>query len=140
MLKRIIASIIIILAGVLTITDKIYTFHFTNNYGFYDSQTLVWTFTQMIAPIILILGFTLNPFKISFTVPVYLYSVQIYFIFSSLTSDKGLVHLYAIGSVLLFIVCMIVFNFIFKEERNKEEQITALEALLDLHIAIHAKK
>lgn len=140
MLKRIIASIIVILAGVLTITDKIYTFHFTNNYGFYDSQTLVWTFTQMIAPIILILGFTLNPFKISFTVPVYLYSVQIYFIFSSLTSDKGLVHLYAIGSVLLFIVCMIVFNFIFKEERNKEEQITTLEALLDLHIAIHAKK
>ncbi|MFC7774069.1 hypothetical protein [Flavobacterium sp. GCM10027622] len=140
MLKRIIASIIVILAGVLTITDKIYTFHFTNNYGFYDSQTLVWTFTQMIAPIILILGFTLNPFKISFTVPVYLYSVQIYFIFSSLTSDKGLVHLYAIGSVLLFIVCVIVFNFIFKEERSKEEQITALEALLDLHIAIHAKK
>lgn len=140
MLKRIIASLIVILAGLITVTDKMFTFHFANNYGFYDSQTLVWTFTQMVGPLILIIGFLLNPFKISFSVPVYMYSVQIYFIFSSLINDKALVHYYASGSVLLFIVCVIAFNFISKEEQEKKSQITALEALLDLHIAIHAKK
>lgn len=141
MTKRIIASILVILSGLITITEKFYTFHFDNNFGFYDSQTLVWTFSQMFAPILLMLAFTLNPYKVSFTVPVYLYSVQIYFIFSDHISDRHFINHYAIGSVLLFLLCIFLFNRFIKEENNKSERISALENLLDLHISLsNAKK
>ena len=138
--KRIVASIFVILSGLILISDKLHNFHFSNNFGYYDSQTLVWTFSQMIAPVFLIIAFCLNPYKISFTVPIYIYAVQIYFIFSSNLNDKSLVHLYATGSVILFLVCVFALNAIFKEEKNKDAKISALEALLDLHIAIYAKK
>lgn len=138
--KRIIASIFVIISGLILISDKLHTFHFSNNFGYHDSLTLVWTFSQTISPIILIIAFCLNPYKIFFTVPIYIYAVQIYFIFSSQTNDKNLVHLYATGSVALFLICVFTLNAIFKDEKNKDAKISALEALLDLHIAIYAKK
>ena len=140
MKKRILASLLVIIAGLITISDKLFHFHFENNFGYYDSQTLAWTFSQMFAPILLMFAFSLNPYKVSFTVPVYLYAVQIYFIFSSHINDKSLFNFYAIGTVFFFLVCVYVFNLIFKDEKSKDDRINALEALLDLHINLYAKK
>lgn len=140
MTKRIIASLLVIIAGMITISDKLFTFQFENNFGFYDSQTLAWTISQNIAPILLMLAFSLNPYRVSFTVPVYLYSVQFCFIFSDHVSDRSFFNEYAIGSVILFLFCVFCFNRFLKTEKEKEERITALENLLDLHITLYAKK
>jgi hypothetical protein len=140
--KRLFSSLLVATAGVMLICDKLFYFHFENNFGYNNSQTLAWTFAQMFVPIIIILCGFLNPYKIAYLVPVYIYSIQIYFIFSSDTNDKSLMHLYAIGSVICFLITVFVFNIIFKKEENLRERVTLLESVLDLsyNIISHDKK
>jgi hypothetical protein len=140
--KRLFSSLLVATAGVMLICDKLFSFHFANNFGYNNSQTLAWTFAQMVIPIIIILFGFLNPYKIAYLVPVYIYSIQIYFIFSSSTNDSTLMHLYATGSVVCFSIMVLAFNNIFKKEEDLRGKISLLESVLDLSYTIinHGKK
>jgi hypothetical protein len=140
--KRLFSSFLVIFSGVMLICDKLFSFHFENNFGYNNSQTLAWTCAQMFVPIIIILCVFLNPYKIAYLVPVYIYSIQIYFIFSMSTNDQALMHLYAAGSVACFLITVFVFNLIFKKEENLLQKVSLLESVLDLsyNIINHEKK
>jgi len=138
---RITASIITALSGAILYLDKAFTFNLSNTYGFADAQTFVWVFTQSVSPLILILGASLRPFKISYTVPVYLYTIQLLWVFNpNLKLDDSLLHVYAVGSTLVFIVLMVFLNVVltrFKSAQSKK--ITFLEQALDLSLTINKK-
>jgi hypothetical protein len=140
--KRFFSSLLVAFAGIMLICDKLFSFHFENNFGYNNSQTLAWTCAQMFVPIIIILCVFLNPYKVAYLVPVYIYSIQVYFIFSTSTNDQNLMHLYAIGSVICFLITVFVFNLIFKKEEDLREKVTLLESVLDLsyNIMSHDKK
>jgi hypothetical protein len=114
----------LILSGVILFTDKLTSFSFKNNYGFEDSQTFVWVLCQSLSPIILCLGGMLRPYKVFYHIPLYLYFIQIYWIFDpSIQFDDLLIHVYATGfciGVFLFTIIAIVF---LKRIRNNNKRM-----------------
>jgi len=102
---RIIASLIIALSGFILFTDKVFYFELNNTYGFKSSQAFIWVLTQTLSPLILVLGAVFKPYKISFLIPVYFYSIQLYWVFRpDIQFDDSLLQVYAIGCCLGFVV------------------------------------
>jgi hypothetical protein len=131
---RLFASLIIALSGLVPISDKVINVELSNNYGFYDSSTFIWTICQTLTPLLMAIGAFMKPFKISYTIPVYFYSIQLFWIFKpELKLDDALTHVYALGCVIFFIV-MIIFinNFFLKLDREKYARLNFLEKALDL--------
>src|SRR5690606_39433610 len=53
---RTFASILVALSGLILFADKVFPYELSNNYGFSDSQTFIWVFSQTLAPLLLVLG------------------------------------------------------------------------------------
>lgn len=138
---RIFASLLVAVAGVLLLSDKIFTFQLENNYGYNNTPAFIWSVVQIASPVIIIFATFFNPYKISYLIPVYLYFVQLYFVFSSENDDTNLIYVYSIGCVICFLFFVFAINKIFRKNNQlKNSKITLLEGLLDLHIAIYDKK
>ncbi len=138
---RVFASFLVAIAGVGLLSDKIFTFELENNFGYNNTPALIWSVVQIVSPVIIIFATFFKPFRISYLVPVYLYFVQLYFVFSSESNDNSLIYFYAIGCVISFLILVFVINRIFRKNNElKNAKISLLEALLDLHIAIYDKK
>ncbi|MFL1896201.1 hypothetical protein ACJRPK_10900 [Aquimarina sp. 2-A2] len=140
-LKKIIASIVVILSGAILFTDKIATFNLTEIYGFADEQTLVWLVSQTLSPIILCIGVMLSPYKFSYFAPIYINFIQMYWIFNpeAYQLDDALLHVYAFGFcivVFVFIIFVVkVLNLIHNENKVLIRNIKKLTR----HIAITIK-
>lgn len=139
---RAIASFLIILSGLQLFTDKIITYEFQNLYGFADSQTFLWVASQTIGPIIFCIAAMFKPYKISYSIPIYFYTIQLYWIFDpSLKMDDLLLHVYAAGAVLLFLVIVRMINmYVFRASEEHLQQVRVLESLLDLYFKADGKK
>lgn len=129
-------SLLIILSGVILITDKIYpNLQLSNNYGYQDTQTFIWVLSQTLSPFLILIAVFLKPYRISYMVPVYLYFIQMYWVFDpSLKWDDKLLHLYASGVVISFIVLAIGGSYIIQRAHNRKAQkIQLLNSMLDLY-------
>lgn len=131
---RIFASFLVALSGLILFTDKVTTFGITSNFGFQDTQTFIWALCQSFSPLILILGSCLKPFRIAYTIPGYIYFIQIYWVFHpDIKFDDVFLQIYAIGFVSGFTTLIIVINYLFQGGREKElEYNSSLEHYLDL--------
>lgn len=139
---RIIGSIFTILSGIILFADKIFYFNFTNNFGFTDSQTFVWVFTQSVSPLIIIFGSMFKPYRIAYLVPIYFYTIQLYWVFDPvLKLDDYLLHLYAVGVCFLVVVATFLLNRYFtRSVKTRNHQITLLEEMLDFSLEINKKR
>lgn len=140
---RVFASILIALSGLMLYTDKVFTFQLANNHGYPDTQTFIWVLTQSLSPVILIVvGALFKPFRIAYTIPLYLYAIQTYWVFdSSLKLDDALLHLYASGTVVTFICSAISINYLIaKFKTTTQQKISFLEQALDLSLTINTVK
>jgi len=139
---RIIASLFVILSGIILFSDKIFYFELSNTHGFADSQTFVWVLTQSLSPLLIVLAALIRPYKVSYLVPVYFYTIQLYWVFDpALKLDDYLLHVYAIG-VCFFIATAVLFinRFFNRTIAQKEARISLLEEMLDLSIELNKRK
>ncbi len=127
---KIFASFLVILSGFILFADKVSNFGLTNSYAFQDVQTFIWIITQTLSPLILCLGGLLRPYKLSYTAPVYIYFIQLYWVFnaSKLGLDDVLLHVYALGfTIIVFIVVLLIsllFSFIKSMDRLRIHNLT----------------
>jgi len=133
---RTFASILVALSGLILFADKIFPYELSNNYGFSDSQTFIWVFSQTLAPLLLVLGLVFRPYFISITIPVYIYFIQMYWVFSpGVRFDDALLQIYALGTVAGFITLIAAINWYFHHATNQRQRtISQLEKALDLDL------
>lgn len=133
---RTFASVLVALSGLILFTDKVTSFEFSNNYGFADTQTLIWVVTQSISPLLIMLGFIFRPYKIAITIPVYMYFIQLYWVFTpGIRFDDILLQTYAIGAVAGFVALVVAINWYFHYASNQRQKtIGQLERALDLDL------
>lgn len=133
---RTFASIIIAFSGLILFTDKVITLEFSNNYGFADTQTLLWVFAQSVSPLLIMLGFVFKPYKIALTIPVYMYFVQLYWVFNpAVRFDDVYLQVYAIGAVAGFVALVVAINWYFHQASDRRQKtIGQLERALDLDL------
>lgn len=137
----ILASLLIALSGGILFLDKVITIELTNNFGFRTSQAFVWTTCQSISPLILIIGTFLKPFRFSYAIPVYFYSIQLIWVFdSNLYVDDSLLHIYAIGCVFAFLLLLFLIHKIAELQKQKvKSRETFLEKAFDLSVEINKR-
>jgi cytochrome c biogenesis protein CcdA len=134
-----IASLFVALSGLILFTDKVINLELTNNFGFKDSQTFIWAFTQTISPMILALGAAFRPYRLSYAIPVYFYFIQLYWVFNTQIDDT-LLHIYALGCSLGFILLiLLVDRFLKRANHARNSKLTFLEKALDLSINLSRK-
>lgn len=133
---RTFASILVALSGLILFADKIFPYELSNNYGFADSQTFIWVFSQTLAPLLLVLGLVFRPYFISITIPVYIYFIQMYWVFSpGVRFDDALLQIYALGTVAGFVTLIAAINWYFHHATNQRQRtISQLEKALDLDL------
>ncbi|HSI70352.1 MAG TPA: hypothetical protein VK941_08980 [Gillisia sp.] len=133
---RTFASILVALAGIMLFADKVISIELAELYGFADSQTLIWVFTQSVSPLLLMVGLIFKPYKIALTIPVYMYFVQLYWVFNpGIRFDDILLQAYAFGAVLGFVTLVIAINWFFHRASAKRQRtIGQLERALDLDL------
>ncbi|MFK6999877.1 hypothetical protein [Flavobacterium oreochromis] len=136
---RILGSIFIIASALISYLDKyviVYSIRFNNNFGYNSSADLVWATSTTIAPLLLIIGANLRPYKISYIFPVYTYTTYLFWVFRGEKTDYGWSKFYAIFITLLFVFFMIGMSKIKKKEKKEKEEtkkkIMFLEKMLDL--------
>jgi len=137
---RIIASLLVALSGFILYADKVLTLQLQNNHGYSDTQTFIWVLMQSISPVLLIVvGAFFKPYKIFYTIPLYFYTIQIYWVFdSSLQFDDALLQLYAVGTVFTFIISSILLNFVLSKLKSQSQsKISFLEQALDLSVTLN---
>lgn len=133
---RTFASVLIAFSGLILLTDKIIIFEFANTYGFADTQTLLWVIAQSVSPLLIMLGFIFKPYKISLTIPVYMYFVQLYWVFNpAVRFDDVYLQVYAIGAVAGFVSMVVAINWYFHRASDRRQRtISQLERALDLDL------
>ncbi len=138
---RSIASIIVTLSGLLLLSDKVFSFELENNFGFQDTKTLIWVLSQSLSPLLLVFAANFKPYKLSYTIPAYLYFIQIYWVFDPfMRFDDVLLHLYALGFVVIFIFLVRLINIrIYKAHLEKSHNLSLLQNILDLYIKADGK-
>jgi len=139
---RIFASLIIALSGMILFTDKVITFNLEDNYGFQDSQTFIWVLCQTLSPLVLILGAVFRPYKIAYLIPVYFYSIQMYWVFMpNIKFDDELLQVYAIGCCIAFAAIVITLNVIYSRMvKTRKAKESFLEECLDFSIELNQRK
>ena len=110
--SKIVASVIIALSGLILYADKAFMYlniTFTPPSKFenaIDSETYIWLLTQSVSPLLIILGAYLRPYHIAYTIPIYCYCLQLYFVLlDTKTVDNTYLQAYVIGSTLLIMLC-----------------------------------
>ena len=142
---RITGSILIALSGSMILSDKLLglfsiDLELNNLYGFYDTQTFIWTLTQSFSPLLLIIGVVLRPYLIALSIPFYTFTIQLIWIFNPIRYkiDDPLLHLYALGSAFLFTIAAYIINSqINKAIKVENYKMTFLERTFDLSIKLN---
>ena len=102
---RIFGSILVALSGLILFSDKVISVEFENNFGFNNTATLIWMVSQTLSPLILAFAFIFKPFKTSYLVPIYIYTIQLYWVFdATATLDNPFLQTYAIGTCCVYLL------------------------------------
>ncbi|WP_143273638.1 hypothetical protein [Aquimarina sp. MAR_2010_214] len=134
-----IGTFLIVLSGVILYLDKIFQiigFSVDIQDDYYDFTTFIWVMCQSISPliIILVLGTNLKPLRISYTIPLYCYCLQIYYIFFDLDviDDKHYTPYYAIVTTILMYFIMVGLRLLFNYWNSlKQTEIEILQSIVD---------
>lgn len=119
---RVFGSMLVALSGLILFTDKVTSFELADNYGFKSTKTFIWVLCQSLSPFILLFSLIFKPYKTSFLIPIYIYTIQVYWVFKpSIQFDDYLLQVYAIGTCCLFIFLTYAINKM-KYFRNKQIQ------------------
>ncbi len=104
-------TLLIILSGVCLYLDKIFVFfniELSNNHGYSQTEEFIWSLSQTISPIIMVIGLYLKPYKEALIIPLFCYIIQLWFVLdSNLTVDRALTWVYVTGT-LIFIILLVV--------------------------------
>ncbi len=137
-IKKCIGSFFCILSVAILFTDKFTTFGIEDAQGYRSVETLIWFITQSLGPVFFAIAAFIGAYKIFYFIPVYVYSIQIYWAFDqSLKVDDPLLHLYAIGfSIGAFLFLLITFLVV--KELTKANRILVKNVKKSIRfIAIH---
>lgn len=116
LLRKLLGSFFIILSVAILFTDKVTTFGLTESYGYRNPETFIWMITQSLSPILFIFGALLKPYRFFYFVPIYIYFIQIYWVFDhTLKIDDPILHLYAIGFSIGAFVFFCLFIYLTKQ-------------------------
>ncbi len=138
--SRFFGSFLIVLSGTLLYLDKvlaILNIEGSNTYGFSSFSNFTWNFMQTIAPVIMILAFLLfKPYKISFTVPVFCYSLQAIWIFGIAHSDQDMQYLYSGGLAVLYLIITGILKYILYltniRKREQDKFVDSAQNVLEM--------
>lgn len=125
---KIIGSVIIALSGLILFSDKVITIELNNNYGFKSTASFLWVFSQTLSPILILIGSLFKPFRTAYLVPVYIYTIQLYWVFvPGIKFDNYFLQSYAIGACIGYVLlCYLIVRFnqikSIKEKENEEFQ------------------
>lgn len=120
---RLIGSFLIILSGLILFSDKVLTFELENKFGFNKTSTFIWVVSQTLSPILMLLASVFKPYKTSYLIPVYIYTIQFIWIFQpQIRFDNYYLQTYAIGACIGFIALMYVINRINNIKTKKEKE------------------
>lgn len=123
-------TVLIILSGLILYLDKIFVFfdiQLQNNHGYQQTEEFIWSLSQTLSPIIMVIGLYLKPFKEALIVPLFCYVIQLWFVLdSSLTIDRPLTWLYVVGTVFF----IIVLAFAIKKFINRRKKLSKLKESL----------
>ena len=101
-------TVLIILSGLILYLDKIFVFfdvQLENNHGYQQTEEFIWSLSQTLSPIIIVIGLYLKPFKEALIVPLFCYVIQLWFVLdSSLTVDRPLTWVYVLGTVVFIVI------------------------------------
>lgn len=129
-----IGTLTVILSGLILYLDKIIVFFDLNfqmpsRYESYDLETFVWSISVTLSPFLLIIAAHLKTNKFAYAVPLYAYTLQLWFIVYDLNIvDKIYTYWYALGtSVLVFIVWRVYNN---QEKKSIQLRYKKLKGLL----------
>lgn len=126
--KTYLGSLIIALSGFLLYTDKVLLFfniEFLLPQKFMDAgmdfPTYVWLMSQTISPILLIIGANMRPHTITYTIPLYCYALQLYFIFLDYKIiDNHYLQAYAVGTTVLFLTAIYGIRWLLHKKISKK--------------------
>lgn len=103
-------TLIVILSGIILYADKIivffnWNFEMPSRYESYDFETFIWSISVTISPILLILAAHLKTYKLAYVIPLFCYTLQLWFIIYDLSIvDKDYLVWYAIASCIFIIM------------------------------------
>lgn len=132
MIKRLIASFLIILSGMILLSDifvENFKIEFDNLYGFNSTSNFVFWLSMMISQFVIIIASQFKPYRISYIVPVYIISLSLYWIFfSDDFSNKSYFNIYVLGfSIALLIAISLISVLVNKEKAQEQENSSRLE-------------
>lgn len=148
MIKRLISSFLVILSGMILLSDLFvdhYNINFENTYGFSSTSNFAYSISIMISPLIIILASQLKPYRISYLVPIYIISLSLYWIFfSDEFSNKSYFNIYVFGfSIILLLVISLISILVNKEKQEAiatSSRMELLERVFDLTVLKIKKK
>jgi hypothetical protein len=136
--SRVLPSLIITMSSAGLFIDKIIpNAHFKNNFGYDSTASFLWVLFSSLIPIVICICSAFKPFRISYVVPIYIYTIQLFFLFSDSnpkSNDRDYIYFYCFGTVFLYIVLIFLYNKFLKKEEELRLRVTLLEAILDLSI------
>lgn len=116
--SSVIGTVLIVLSGLILYADKAIVF-FNINIPLpsryedvqWDLETFIWMVSASISPILLIIAANFKSHKIAYIVPLYCYTLQIWFIlFDFAVVDKGYLGWYAFGSCVFIVMIYFAYN------------------------------
>lgn len=129
------------LSGLILFSDKVLTFELQNNFGFKKTSTFIWVLSQSLSPILILVASLFKPYKTSYLIPVYIYSIQIYWVFKpSIRFDDVLLQTYAFGCSIGFLLLSYMLYRINKMKSKREKDNDLFKKETKEVIQILAKK
>ncbi|CAM4117224.1 MULTISPECIES: hypothetical protein [Flavobacterium] len=148
MIKRLISSFLIVLSGMILLSDIFivhYGIEFDNLYGFNSTSNFVFWLSMMVSQLLIIIVSQFRPFRISYLVPVYIISLSLFWIFFSDEYDnKSYFNIYVLGfSIALMLVISMISILVNKEKLEAQatsSRMELLERVFDLTVLKIKKK
>jgi hypothetical protein len=108
---KVFGSLLIALSGCILYLDKVFKYldiEFVIPNKFVEAgivfQTFIWLWSQTLAPILIISGAMFRPYKLSYLIPLFCYSLQLYLLaFDTRVVDDTYIGLYAFGTFVLIL-------------------------------------
>ena len=142
MIKRLIASFLVLVSGMILLSDifvDYYGIEIANRYGFTTTSNFVYWISMMISQLLLIIATQFKPYRISYLAPIYLISLSIYWImFSGEFDNKSYFNIYVFGFSLLLLAILSLISMLVNKEKieaeNKNAKLKLLENIFDLTV------
>jgi hypothetical protein len=111
-------SLLVVLSGAVMYLDKAISFLNINieiptryEDHYYDLETFLWVLSVVISPLLLIIAAHLKTYKPVYVIPLFVYSLQLWFIFYDIKIvDRGYLGWYAAGTTLLIVASYIAYK------------------------------